>query len=77
MKLLRTTKSKKTKDKNGENLLHLKITQVVLAHCNSVNNDYQKDSRVLPIFIPNKLLRQLLDISPKSFLIQNFHSKIF
>ena len=41
MKLLGSTKSKIIKDKNGENLLHLEITEVVLIHCNIVNNDYQ------------------------------------
>ena len=44
MKLLGCTKDKKTKDKNGENLPHLDITEVVLVHCNMVNNDYQQDS---------------------------------
>ena len=33
-----------TKDKNGENVPHLEITEVVLVHCNIVNNDYQQDS---------------------------------
>ena len=45
MKLLGSTKNKITKDKNGQNILHLEITEVV--HCNIVNNDYQQDSRVL------------------------------
>ena len=56
MKLLRSTKNKITKDKNGENVPHLEITEVVLIHCNIVNNDYQKDSRVLCTFVPNKPL---------------------
>ena len=47
MKLFGSTKNKKTKDKNGENASHLEITEVVLVHCNVVNNDYQQDSRVL------------------------------
>ena len=47
MKLLGSTENKKTKDKNGENVSHLEITEVVLVHCNIVNNDYQQDSRVL------------------------------
>ena len=42
MKLLRNTENKTTKDKNGENVPHLEITEVVLAHCNMVNNDYQQ-----------------------------------
>ena len=47
MKLFGSTKSKITKDKNGENVPHLEITEVVLLHCNIVNNDYEQDSRVL------------------------------
>ena len=53
-KLLRSTKSKITKDKNGKNVSHLKTTEVVLVHCNIVNNDYQQDSRILYTFVPNK-----------------------
>ena len=62
MKLFGSTKSKITKDKNGENVPHLEITEVVLIHCNIVNNDYQQDSRVLYTFVPNKSFGQLLDI---------------
>ena len=40
MKLLGSTKSKKTKDKNGENAPHLEITEVVLVHCNIANTKY-------------------------------------
>ena len=47
MKLLGSTKTKITKDKIGENVPHLEITEVVLVHCNTVDNDYQQDSRVL------------------------------
>ena len=54
MKLLGSIKSKVTKDKNGENVSHLEITEVVLVHCNIINNDYQQDSRVLYTFVPNK-----------------------
>ena len=54
MKLLESTKRKITRDENGENILHLEITEVILVHYNIVNNDYQQDSRVLFIFIPNK-----------------------
>ena len=50
MKLLGRTENKITKDKNGENVPHLEITEVVLVHCNIVNNDYQQDSRVLYTF---------------------------
>ena len=40
MKLLGSTEIKVTKDKNGENFPHSKITEVVLVHCDLVNNDY-------------------------------------
>ena len=40
MKLFGSTKSKITKNKNGENVPHLKITEVILVHCKIVNNDY-------------------------------------
>ena len=63
-----TFKSKITKDKSGGNVLHLEITEVVLVHCNIVNNDFQQDSRVLYTFVPNKAFGQLLDISPKHFV---------
>ena len=39
MKLLGSTKSKINKDKNGENVPHLEVTEVVLVHCDIVNND--------------------------------------
>ena len=51
--LLESTESKITKDKNGENVSHLEITEIVLVHCNIVNNDYQEISTVLFTFIPN------------------------
>ena len=60
MKLLGSTKSKITKDKNGENTPHLKINEAILVQCNIVNNDYLQNSRVLYIFVPNKSFVQLL-----------------
>ena len=39
MKLLGTTNNKIFKDKNGENVPHLKITEVILVRCDIVNND--------------------------------------
>ena len=63
MKLLGSTENKIAKDKNVENLPHLEITEVVLVHCNIVNNDYQQDLRVLYMFVPNKPFGSLLEIS--------------
>ena len=54
MKLLGSTENKITKDKNGENVPHLEIAEVVLVHRNIVSNDHQQDSRVLYTFVPNK-----------------------
>ena len=39
-----------------------KITEVVLVHCNTANNDYQQDSKALHLFVPNKPASQLKDI---------------
>ena len=44
MKLLGSTKSKIIKDKYGENVPYLEITEVVLIHCNVVNNNNQQNS---------------------------------
>ena len=54
MKLLGSSESNITIHKNGENVPHLEITEVLLVHCNIVNSDYQRDSRVLYTFRPNK-----------------------
>ena len=54
MKFLGSTENKITKDKNVENVRHLEITEVVLVHCNIVDNDYQQDSRVLYTFVRTK-----------------------
>ena len=62
MKFLGSTENKITKDKNGENVPHLEITEVVLVHCNISNNDYEQDSRVLHTFVPNKSFGSLLEI---------------
>ena len=54
MKLLGSTESKITNYENDENVPHLEITEVILVHCNIINNDYQQDSRVLYTFVANK-----------------------
>ena len=64
MKLLGSAENKITKDKNVENVPHLEIIELVLVHCNLVNNDYQQDSRILFTFVPNKAFGSLLEISP-------------
>ena len=64
MKFFGTTENKIAKYKNGENVPHLEITEVVLTYCNIVNNDYKQDSRGLYTFVPNKPFGSLLEISP-------------
>ena len=51
MKLLGSTKSKINKNRNGKNVPHLDITEVVLIHYDIINSDYQQDSGVLLTFI--------------------------
>ena len=76
MKSLGSTENKITKDKNGKNLPHLEITEVVLIHCNIVNNDYEQDSRVLYTFVPNKPFGSLLEISPTNHIfLKTFNSE--
>ena len=76
MELLASNKNKITKDKNGENVPHLEIAEVVLVHCNIVNNDYQQDSRVLYTFVPNKPFGSLLEISPTNHIfLKTFNSE--
>ena len=53
MRLLGSTKSKITKNKNGENVSYLEITEVILIHCNVVNNSYQWS--VIKYFTPKIL----------------------
>ena len=76
MKLLGSTDSKISKDKNGENKPHLEIVELVLVHCNLVNNDYQQDSRILFTFVPNKPFGSLLEISPTNHIyLKTFNSE--
>ena len=70
MELLGTTKSKITRNENGENVPNLEITEVILENCNIVNNNLQ-NSRVLYILAPNNSFGKLLDTSPKNVIILN------
>ena len=55
---------------------HLEITEVVLIHCINFNNDYQQHSRVLYIYVPNKLFGNLLEISPTNHIfLKAFNSE--
>ena len=76
MKFPGSAKNQTTKDKNGENVPHLEFTEVVLVHCNIVNNDCQQDSRILYTFVPSKLFGSLLEISPANHIfLKTFNSE--
>ena len=68
MKLLGSTSSIIDADRNSENVPRLENVEVVLVHCNLVNNSYQQHSRVLFTFVQNKQYGQLISISPNSFI---------
>ena len=74
MRLFGSTENKIIRNKNGEKVPHLEITEVV--HCDIVNNDYQQDSRVLYTFVPNKPFGSLLEISPTNHIfLKTFNSE--
>ena len=66
MKLLGSTKKDVDKDKDGEDVPKLESVEVVLVHCNLVNNNYQQASKVLFTFVPNKQFAQLINVLPHS-----------
>ena len=68
MKLLWSTKSKIKKDEIGEDVPYLEISEVVIIHCNVVNNSYQQNSWVLYTFVHNNSFGQFLDNSTKDFI---------
>ena len=76
MKLLGNTESKIPGEKNGENVSHLEVVELVLIHCNIVHNNYQQNSRILYRFVPNKPFGCLLEISPSNqIFLQTFYSE--
>ena len=77
MKLLESTESKITGKKNGENLSHLEIVELVLVHRNIVNNSYQQKSRILYTFVPNKPFVSLLEISPSNHIFLKIFNSEF
>ena len=52
--------------KGGDDVPKLESFEVVLVHCNLVNNTYLQTSKVLFIFVPNKQLGQSATIAPHS-----------
>ena len=70
MKLPGSTKGKIAKDKNSKNVPHLEIAEIV--YWNTVDNEYQHDSRVLYSFVPNITFGQLLD----NFILKKFQFRV-
>ena len=66
MKLSESTKKDVDQDKDGEDVPKLESVEVVLFHCNLVNNNYQQTSKALFTFVPNKQFGQFINISPHS-----------
>ena len=64
MTLLASTKKNIDQDEDGEDVPKLESVEVVLVHCNLVNNNYQQASKVLFTFIPNEQFGQLITIAP-------------
>ena len=60
--------SKKDIDQNKDEevIPKLEIVEVVLAHCNLVNNNYQEAPKVLFTLVPNKQFGQLIAVTPHS-----------
>ena len=69
MKLLGSTSNSIDKDKNSELVPKLESVDLVLVHCNVVNNTYQQASKVLFTFVPNKKYGQLITVSPHSLIM--------
>ena len=66
MQLLGSSKKDIDQNKNGEIVPRLETVEVVLVHCNLVNNNYPQASKVLFTFVPNKQFGQLITITPHS-----------
>ena len=47
----------------------LESVDLVLVHCNLVNNSYQQASKVLFTFVPNKKYGQLITVSPEMLIM--------
>ena len=64
MQLLASSKKDIDQSKDGETVPRLETVEVVLVHCNFVNNSYQQEFKVLFTFVLNKLFGQLFTITP-------------
>ena len=77
IKQLGSTKKHVDQNKDGENVPKLESVEVVLVHCNLINNNYQQASKVLFTFVPNKQFEQLINISPHSLTMLSTTNREF
>ena len=73
MKLIGITIIKITKEKHGENILHLDINEVVLVHFKISH----QNSRVLYTFLSSKSFSQLLETSLTNFIFLKTFNREF
>ena len=66
MQLLGSFKKDIDQNKDRGIVPKLETVEVVLVHCNLVNNSYQQASKDLSTFVPNKQFGQLIIITPHS-----------
>ena len=69
MRLLGSSSDTIDGDKNSELVPKLESVDLVLVHCNVVNNNYQQASKVLFTFVPNKKYGQLITVSPETLIM--------
>ena len=69
MQLLGSSKKDIDQNKDGKIVTRLETVEVVLVHCNLVNNNYQQASEVFFTFVPNKQFAQLNTITPHSLTV--------
>ena len=69
MRLLGSSADTIDGDKNSELVPKLESVDLVLVHCDLVNNSYQQASKVLFTLVPNKKYGQLITVSPHSLIM--------
>ena len=77
MKLLGSSTDTIDGDKNSELVPKLESVDLVVVHCNLVNNSYQQAYKVLFTFVPNKKFGQLITVSPETVNTEFYFFKIW
>ena len=68
MKFLGSAERKISENKDCENVPQVEITEFILVHCSLVNNEFQRESKILHTFVPNKPYGKLLEITPTNLI---------